>query len=269
MSQHPRFLCLRPTLILCSFRVSPKLAERGWLREASRTEVPFVPEGTLQSAILESDDFDPTVDALIPDRISTIVGIVNTLDGYDEQRFLGLIDNMILRTNSLTASDAEAIGRLILEREWGNAAVDMVERYKSGQRNLRPTLRACYDMLGFWDRLTLGLTPVSKSEKWQALESLAADLYPGGPDDHGLWERAGGNDADLPSKGDGRMRWRKAMRDMRHGKQPAPSALLPDMMEDFPNNQRLIHLATDAVFRGGTGMDRKVKERRRSRGKGA
>ena len=28
MSQHPRFLCLRPTLILCSFRVSPKLAER-------------------------------------------------------------------------------------------------------------------------------------------------------------------------------------------------------------------------------------------------
>ena len=65
------------------------------------------------------------------------------------------------------------------------------------------------------------------------------------------------------------MRWRKAMRDMRHGKQPAPSALLPDMMEDFPNNQRLIHLATDAVFRGGTGMDRKVKERRRSRGKGA
>ena len=241
----------------------------GWLREASRTEVPFVPEDTLQSAILESDDFDPTVDALIPDRISTIVGIVNTLDGYDEQRFLGLIDNMILRTNSLTASDAEAIGRLILEREWGNAAVDMVERYKSGQRNLRPTLRACYDMLGLWDRLALGLTPVSESDKWQALESLAADLYPGGPDDHGLWERAGGNDADLPSKGDGRMRWRKAMRDMRHGKQPAPSALLPDMMEDFPNNQRLIHLATDAVFRGGTGMDRKVKERRRSRGKGA
>ena len=28
MSQHPRFLCLRPTLILYSFRVSPKLAER-------------------------------------------------------------------------------------------------------------------------------------------------------------------------------------------------------------------------------------------------
>ena len=28
MSQHPRFLCLRPTLFLYSFRVSPKLAER-------------------------------------------------------------------------------------------------------------------------------------------------------------------------------------------------------------------------------------------------
>ena len=32
MSQHPRFLCLRPTLILYSFRVSPKLAEREAIR---------------------------------------------------------------------------------------------------------------------------------------------------------------------------------------------------------------------------------------------
>ena len=223
---------------------------QGWLREVCRTEVPFVPEDTLQSAILESDDFDAAVHALIPDRISAIVGIVAALDGYDEQRFLGLIGNLILRTRALTVSDAAAIGRLILEREWPHAAADMVERYRSGRRDLRPALHTCYDFIGFWDRLTLGLTPVSESEKWQALESLAAELYPGGPDDHGLWERAGGNDADLPSTGYGRVRWRQAMRDMRHGKQPAPSALLANMMEDFPNNQRLLHLARDAVLRG-------------------
>ena len=239
----------------------------GWLREATSTEVPFVPEDTLQSAILESDDFDPALDALIPDCISTIVGIVIALDGFDEQRFLGLIDNMILRTNSLSVSDTEEIGRLILEREWRHAAADMVDRYKSGRRDLRPTLRTCHDMLEFWDRFILGFTPVSESEKWQALESLAAELYPGGPDDCGLWERAGGNDADLLSKGDGRTRWRQAMWDMQHGKEPAASALLSDMIEDFPNNERLLHLARDAVFRGDTGMARKVNERRRTRGK--
>ena len=102
----------------------------------------------------------------------------------------------------------------------------------------------------FWNRLTLGLTPVSESVKWQALESLAAELYPSGPDDHGLWERAGGNDADLPSTGSGRMRWRQGIRYMRQGKPPAPAVLLADMMEDYPHNERLVHLARDAVFQG-------------------
>ncbi len=222
----------------------------GWLREASRTGAPFVPEGTIQSAILESDSFDPTVDALIPDRIGAIVGIVTALYGYDEHRFLGLIGNVMQRTRALTASDAEAIGRLILEREWRQAAADMAERYRSGRQDLRPTLRACYDIVGFWNRLALGLTPVSDSEKWQALESLAATLYPSGPDHHGLWERAGGNDADLPSALSGRMRWRQGMRDMQNGKQPTPSALLAEMREDFPNNQQLLHLARNSLFRG-------------------
>ena len=232
----------------------------GWLREASRIGAPFVPEDTIQSAILESDNFDQTVDALIPDRIGTTVGIVAALDGYDEQRFLRLIRNVMPRTRALTVSDAEAIGRLILEREWRQAAASMVERYTSDRRDLRPALRTCYDIIGFWDRLTLGLTRVSESEKWRALESLAATLYPGGPDDDGLWERAGGNDADLPSTGSGRMRWSHGMRDMRQGKPPAPSPLLVEMMEDFPNNQQLVHLARDAVFGGKTRLDFTVND---------
>lgn len=239
----------------------------GWLRSASSTEVPFVPEDTLQSAILENDEFDATLDELMPDRIGAVVGIVSVLDGYDERRFLGLIEDMTLRTSSLTRADAEAIGRLILEREWENAATDIVGRYKAGRRDLRPTLSTCYRMIGFWDRYTLDLEAVSESEKWQFLESLATELYSGGPDDQGLWERAGGKDADLPSKGDGRARWGKAMRDVRNGKGPAPSALLADMMEDFPNNEQIGHLAKDLAFLGDARVARKVRKRRRTTGK--
>ena len=47
MSQHPRFLCLRPTLILYSFRVSPKLAEREKEGEPGRSELE---DGTRLSA---------------------------------------------------------------------------------------------------------------------------------------------------------------------------------------------------------------------------
>ena len=239
----------------------------GWLRSAYSTEVPFVPEDTLQSAILENDEFDPTLDELMPDRIGAVVGIVSVLDGYDERRFLRLIDDMTLHTSSLTRADAEAIGRLILEREWENAAADIVGRYKIGRRDLRPTLSTCRRMIGFWDRYTLDLEAVPKSEKWQFLESLATELYPGGPDDQGLWERAGGKDADLPSKSDGRTRWGKAMRDMRNGRGPAPSALLADMKEDFPNNEQIGRLVKDPAFLGDVRVARKVKKRRRTTGK--
>lgn len=241
----------------------------GWLQVAVKTGVPFVPEDVLQSAILENDEFDRVLDALIPDRISTVIGIVSALDEYDEQRFRRLISNMLSRNKSLTISDAEGIGRLILERQWRHAAADMVERYKSGRWDVRPTLQMCDELLGFWKRWNLGLTPVSDTEKWQALESLAAELYPGGPDDHGLWERAGGNDADLASKGDGLTRWRRAIRDIRNGKDPAASALLASMQEEYPNNVQLLHLARDAVFRGDTGIARKLVERRGIRSKNA
>ena len=140
----------------------------GWLREASGSGAPFVPDDTLQSAILESDGLDPAVDALIPDRIGVIVGIVAALREYGEPRFRRLINSVVSRTMSLPACDAEAIGRLILDRGWRQAATDVVHRYRSGRQDLQPVLRTCYDMLEIWDRWTLRLKPVTEAETWQA-----------------------------------------------------------------------------------------------------
>ena len=226
----------------------------GWLRRAAGGGVPFAPEQALQSAILGNDEFESTLDALVPGRVGAALRVVATLDRYDEHRFLHLLESMMSRTTSLAASDAGGIGRLVLERQWEEVAADLAARYENGRRDLKPALRACYDMLDFWVRWRLWLTPIPETEKWTAFEELAAELYPGGPDDGGLWERAGGKDADLSSGGDGRTRWRNAMRNMRNGKGPTPSELLAMMLEDFPNNERLLHLAGDRVF-GGSVLD--------------
>ena len=238
----------------------------GWLRRAESGGVPFVPEHDLQIAIIENDELESTLDALIPKRVCTAVRIVTALDQYDEQRFLRLIENSISRTASLATPDAEGIGRLVLERRWEYMAAALVARYRNGRRDLKPALRACCDMLDFSERFFLGVTPVSEWEKWKVFETLVAELYPGGPDDYGLWERAGGKDADLSSKGAGRTRWQEAMRNVRNGRGPKASALLAAMMVDFPNNERIPHLAGDRVFGGGIPDSPRVKKRRRTGG---
>ena len=221
-----------------------------WLDNAVSTQVSFVPEHDLQTAILEDDKLERTLDALIPDRVGTAARILTALSRFDQQRFLQLLTKLTSRTKSLPAPDAEAIGRLVLERRWEDVAAHLLGEFKSARRDLKPALRACCDMLDWWECFIFGLVPISEFEKWEAFQELAAELYPSGPDEDGLWERAGADDADLSTGGDGRTRWRNVIRKMRNGKGPTPSALLARMKEDFPNNERIPHLAGDPIFGG-------------------
>ena len=220
----------------------------GWLKKAAGAYVYTPPERELQAAILKDNELEQTIDALIPDRAGTAIRIVTALSRYDQQQFLQLLSALMSRTTSLTTPDAEGIGRLVLQRRWEDAAVYLLDQFKSGRRDFKPALRTCSDMLDLWDRLLYGLVPISEFEKWEVFQELAADLYPGGPDDDGLWERAGGDDADLSTGRNGRTRWRDALRNIRNGKGPIPSALLAEMMEDFPHNERIPHLAGDPLF---------------------
>ena len=147
---------------------------KGWFREATSDGIPFVPEYDLQAAILEDDEFQEAVDALIPNRLGTVVRIVAALPQYGEQQFLRLLRESTSRTVSLPSPVAEGIGTLVLKRRWQDVAEDLVGQYRTGRRDLKPALRRCRDLLDVWDRLLLGLAPVSKSEKWKCFEELAA-----------------------------------------------------------------------------------------------
>ena len=220
----------------------------GWLKKAANAEVAAAPEKDLQAAILEDDELEQTLDALIPNRAGTAVRIVAALSCYRQQRFLLLIRTLTSRTTSLTTPDAESIGRLVQRRQWGDVASYILGQFKSGRQDFESALRACCDMFDWWDRLVYGLVPISVSDKWEAFQKLAAKLYPHGPDENGLWERAGGDDADLSTGSDGRTRWQDALRKIRYGQGPTPSTLLAKMKEDFPNNEHIPHLAGDPVF---------------------
>ncbi|MDE0096880.1 MAG: effector-associated domain EAD1-containing protein [Gammaproteobacteria bacterium] len=219
-----------------------------WLKNAVGGHVPATPEQDLETAILESSELERALNTLIPSHAGRAVRIVVALSHYDQQRFRQLLTTLMTQTNALTTTDAESIGRLVWQRRWEDVAAYLLDHFKSGRQDLKPALCACSPMINLIDKLVYSLEPVSESEKWEALQKLAADLYPSGPDEGGLWERAGGKNADISTGSNGRTRWRDTLKNMRNGKGPLPLVLLSRMMEDYPNNEQISHLVSDPVF---------------------
>ena len=79
---------------------------------------------------------------------------------------------------------------------------------------------------------------------WQALQEMGLQLYPYGPGERSLWQRAGGDASDLPNFGSGREAWTTLMEQARNGRHDVTiSSLLHSMRDDFPNNPDLRQIA--------------------------
>lgn len=78
----------------------------------------------------------------------------------------------------------------------------------------------------------------SANDDWQQLQELMSELYPGGPEDQSIWERAGGDRSKLTLNGSGQARWFSALRTLRLGGGGAISrtSLLHAVNEEFPHH---------------------------------
>ena len=229
-----------------------KATAAGWLDSASACDITYAPDPQLEAAILAGDSLDSTLRALAPTGFGAVVRIVSALPAFDEPRFIGWLATWAATRRPLPSHDAEALGRMILDRRWRRAVDELIYLARKGRDDVKSALRVCHDMIGIFTRWMLGLSAVSEEDKWAVLEDLAADLYPNGPDHNEVWDRAGGRDADLQSFGSGQSRWRDAIAQMRRGKGPRPARLLDEMRRDFPYNDQVRHLASDPDLGNGT-----------------
>ena len=86
----------------------------------------------------------------------------------------------------------------------------------------------------------------SRSETDQNLYKEAAALYPAGPIEKGIWERAGGDLAAITLGGTGRSMWWSALRELDQGgggQSITMASLVAEMLDDYPNNDMLRTLA--------------------------
>lgn len=203
-------------------------------------------EPEIQRQIFQSRAFIPILTGLMSRGSGTGLLLLSKLSFLDEAGFKSLIP--AITSSRLAVLDATALGRLISIRRWSTVAEDLARLARQGREDLKPSLRECRGLLGFWTSIRLGLGGESAEEKWQALADVCANLYPTGPDDKEIWKRAGGDNADLIYHADARTRWFAAVSKIRRGYRLRSWALLSKMREDFAWNEDLRALSQDPEF---------------------
>jgi hypothetical protein len=153
----------------------------------------------------------------------------------------------VLPSLEVSQPTALRIGNLIATRRWRSAAEEFAS-LGDHRPALRMGLEPCLPLFGMLRRIRLLISGVSHSrygiDLWQALQELGLQLYPYGPGDRDLWQRAGGDPSDLPNFRSGREAWSAVIQDARNGRHAVTiSSLINAMQDDYPNNPDLRQIA--------------------------
>jgi hypothetical protein len=224
-----------------------------WITELVNSGKDERVEDELAEAILEPQRLDPLLTMLqSPVRGAMLFRVLPQLG---EPAFLEWLNSLLRRMSALPVDAAESIGRLISNRNWAIAARMLADSmFYYGRSDLRPALEICSSLIGLWYRFLLGLgNEPPMATRWRLLEEVAIELYPSGPDENELWDRAGGKRGSLPKRGTGGQIWRAIVQGAERGRSDFDIAkLLKAMSEDFSDNAVLQKMRRDSLF-GGTG----------------
>ena len=193
------------------------------------------PEPELCEAILA----EPTYGALAHDDPSQALIALQLLPGAGPSHAAQLA-----RRGRFTQVLAKRFGELIVRRRWKSAATT-VAKLAVDRKDLQPAAHAVIKLFNILDRLALfreSFGPrtelASDAELRDALHEMVIDLYPRGPEDNDIWERAGGLVGDIPRARSAREAWSKSLRLILAGGRGAPELdeLFGAMVEDHPRN---------------------------------
>jgi hypothetical protein len=217
----------------------------GWVirfRMAADTEQ--IPEaeilsaGRCDSALLAVDGGNP-----IPGLHAAVVAF-ERLPGWTEMDLIQWIKRTESALDRMPQRDSMRLGRVVAGNGW-KASASQLFSLRDRAVALRPAVGEAINLLSFLDRLMAklegfgaGLTP---TDWYGALVDLAVELYPSGPQEQNVWERAGGEDGRIKGES-GRERWSAAVKLLRRGgagTKITPRKLVKTMREDFQQNSDL------------------------------
>jgi len=174
--------------------------------------------------------------------VSTKILLFKELPAFDEKKLSELLGSV-----HFSPEESKDIGNLIFKNNWNRAAEAVANKIAS-RHDLKPALKECQSLLGFFEKLRLSLSnhlsnAVSAEEWWSALSEQCYTKYPKGPADKELWGRAGGESYDLNTYGTGREIWMDTIINIRKGSADIDVVkLLQEMSKDYSNSNELKQL---------------------------
>lgn len=196
------------------------------------------PEQVLQAAMLSQ----PLLAAISRESPAQAVALLRFLPAAQSR------DAIVVVTHGrFNSSEEEALASLIVDRRWW-AAADAIISFSAARSDLARAAQrvsSLYDpldrILRFFTGSTTIIPTVSASDLRMAVVEVAAGLYKDGPKADSIWERAGGDEADVLSGRTGRLAWGQAIDAASTGRRGAPSIcdLIETMLADYPNNDHL------------------------------
>jgi hypothetical protein len=142
--------------------------------------------------------------------------------------------------------DAISLGKIVCHKKWVICADNIYDKVKYNN-SYRPALQECYLLLDRWKKFNISLfgyissININEDEWWNELLVIACDLFPKGPNDDNLWEKADGKASELHHNTTGENAWQKALLKLRKGacKDITVSKLLKAMKNKFSYNSKL------------------------------
>lgn len=164
----------------------------------------------------------------------------------DQDLFIELLQRTLV-SSPISPFYAEKLGAAVAEKRWAKVA-NQLFGLSDARNDLNPALAKCLGLLNRWQRLRAiwlknvnsTLAP-SSDELWTALEELGVELYPWGPNDRDVWERAGGDAAAVRVQTSGLDSWHDVITQARRGGggNVTPKTLAAAMRSDYGWNDVL------------------------------
>lgn len=197
-----------------------------------------IPEQQLADAILKHE----VLGSIARDDADQAVLLLERLPDATAQHVVTVVDRATFDTRG-----SKRLGAVIRERRWKRAAEHVADKASS-----RPDLLAAAQevqvLFSLVERLrrfagvSHAIKVIPTGDEWHdALYDLVCRLVPSGPTAEGIWERAGGQAADIPEAPTPRRQWGLALEAVQTGRSGSPSlhALIDVLHADYPNNADL------------------------------